>query len=171
MRKTIKTLIVFALCLCIATPTVAFAVESEKQFASPSEYVFESRTFVETDETTKNIMLSKIVNRVSEFFINNVSGSLLNLVVPDSSAVLDYEDFDDRRCRRLAGPKDSQARTAAPQARTRSRRGDSERREQRGGLGDNGRAREGDFRGGRRRDNPGRSRLGPEGVSRPGRFG
>ena len=97
MKKIIRTAIVFILCLCMITPTVAFAASSSKEvnYDSVSEYVFSSKTGVEDNtEANKNIILAKVVNHISNFFINNVLGSMLNMVVPSSSAVLDYEDFD-----------------------------------------------------------------------------
>ena len=95
MKKVLKTLIICVLCLCIASPTVAFAAEKEVSYKSASDYVFSSRTGVELDEKAqKNILLSKIVNCVSNFFINDVLGTILNIAIPSSAAVLDYEEFD-----------------------------------------------------------------------------
>ncbi len=95
MKKVIRTAIVFILCLCMVTPTVAFAANKEVNYDSVSDYVFSSKTGVEKiTDVQKNIFLSKVVNRVSEFFINNILGGVLNMMVPSSSAVLDYEDFD-----------------------------------------------------------------------------
>ena len=95
MKKVLKTLIICVLCLCIASPTVAFAAEKEVSYKSASDYVFSSRTGVELgEEAQKNILLSKIVNCVSNFFINDVLGTILNIAIPSSAAVLDYEEFD-----------------------------------------------------------------------------
>ena len=95
MKKIIRTVIVFVLCLCMVTPTVAFAANKETNYDSVSDYVFSSKTGVELNTEEKaSILLSKVVNRVSEFVINNIIGGVLNMFIPSSSAVLDYEDFN-----------------------------------------------------------------------------
>ena len=95
MKKTLKTLISIVLCVCMIVPTVSFVTSAEESYDSVSEYVLSSDTGVEMDEDLqKQIFLYNLLNKVSNFLINNVVAKALGIVVPDSSAVLDYESFD-----------------------------------------------------------------------------
>ncbi len=93
MKKIIKSLIAFVLCLSMISPTLAFAHETEEQYSSVSDYVFSSESSIDDSIETK-IFLYKLLNRVSDFLINEVLGTVFNLIIPDSSAVLEYENFD-----------------------------------------------------------------------------
>ena len=95
MKKTLKTLISIVLCVCMIVPTVSFVTSAEESYDSVSEYVLSSDTGVEIDEDLqKKIFLYDLLNKVSNFLINNVVAKALGIVIPDSSAVLDYESFD-----------------------------------------------------------------------------
>ena len=39
-------------------------------------------------------IFAKVLNWISNLFINDVVGTVLNLIVPDSPAVKDYEEFN-----------------------------------------------------------------------------
>ena len=95
MKKTLKTLISIVLCVCMIVPTFSFVTSAEESYNSVSEYVLSSETGVEIDEDLqKKIFLYDLLNKVSNFLINNVVAKALGIVIPDSSAVLDYESFD-----------------------------------------------------------------------------
>lgn len=95
MKKITKSIIAMILCVCMLVPMVVLPASAEESYASAAEYVAASETGVETDESLQTkIFLYKVLNIVSDFFINNVLGKALGLIVPDSAAVLDYEEFD-----------------------------------------------------------------------------
>lgn len=97
MKKTLKALIAVVLCTILMMPTVAFAAaETEEGYDSVVEYISDSAdSNVSVDGMVKlKIILAKFLNLLSNFFINDFLGSILNIVIPDSSAVLDYEEFD-----------------------------------------------------------------------------
>ena len=92
MKKSIKIIISLVLCCCFLTPSVAFAAEGEKTYSSVAEYVADSQT--EDKSLEIKITLSKVLNSVSNFFINDVLGGLLNFIIPDSAAVEKLENFN-----------------------------------------------------------------------------
>lgn len=96
MKKMIKSLIAIVLCCCLLTPTVAFAaVETEKSYVSVEQYLEEATEEEASGDVGQlNIFFAKLLNMLSNFFINDFLGTILNLIIPDSSAVHDYEDFD-----------------------------------------------------------------------------
>ena len=92
MKKTIKVIISLVLCCCIIFPTAAFASEVEEEYSSVEEYV--ASTQEETDNNLNvKIALSKVLNRISNAFINGILGAALNFIIPDSAAVDDFEEF------------------------------------------------------------------------------
>ena len=91
MKKTVKTLISLLLCCCLMTPTVAFAAPERTAFSSVQEYIEESQ--IDTGLLIK-IQLSKMLNALSNFFLNGILGTALKLVIPDSAAVADFEEFN-----------------------------------------------------------------------------
>lgn len=93
MKRTLKVMISIVLCCCIVMPTVAFAQKAEAGYSSVQEYVQASEEGANEDMKTK-IALSKVLNKISNVFINGVLGSALNFIIPDSAAVADYEEFD-----------------------------------------------------------------------------
>ena len=95
MKKITKSILSVILCICMILPMFAMPASAEESYASAAEYVAASDTGVEIDEDLQTkIFLYKVLNTVSDFFINDVLGKALGIVVPDSAAVLDYEDFD-----------------------------------------------------------------------------
>ncbi len=95
MKKTTKSILSLILCVCMVIPMFALPASAEETYASAAEYVAASDTGVEVDKDLQTkIFLVKILNFVSDFFINDVLAKALGIVVPDSAAVLDYEEFD-----------------------------------------------------------------------------
>ena len=92
MKKTFKILVSLILCFILATPMVAFASDDEASYDSVAEYVAEA---TEEDGSSEfKIGFSKFVNGLSNFVINDLLGTALKLVIPDSAAVDDYEKFN-----------------------------------------------------------------------------
>lgn len=96
MKKTTKSILSLILCVCMVIPMLVLpASAGETTYDSAADYVAVSETGVEVDESLKTkIILVKVFNAVSNFLINDVLGKALCVVVPDSAAVLDYEEFD-----------------------------------------------------------------------------
>ena len=100
MKKTLKAIIAVVLCCCIMMPVTAFAAteetaepeEVEVTFNSVEEYIASAQEDVDSSVATK-ITLSKVLNRLSNAFINGILGAALNFIIPDSAAVADYEEF------------------------------------------------------------------------------
>ncbi len=91
MKDLIRILISIVLCFCLMTPTVAFASGGERTYNSVQEYIEESQQ--DTGLLVK-IQLSKMLNALSNFFLNDLLGTALKTVIPDSAAVEDYESFN-----------------------------------------------------------------------------
>ncbi len=89
MKKTFTAIISLVLCFSLIMPSVAFAADNETTYASVQEYVAQSQS----DAKTK-IGFSKFVNGLSNFVLNGVLGAVLKIIIPDSAAVADYEDFN-----------------------------------------------------------------------------
>ncbi len=95
MKTIFKTFISVALCICMLVPMFTFVTSAEESYESVSDYVLASDTGVEVDEKLEvKIFLYKLLNEVSNFLINNVVAKGLGYIIPDSAAVLDYEEFD-----------------------------------------------------------------------------
>lgn len=96
MKKTLKALIALVLCAIFMMPTVAFAADTEESYDSVVDYITASaEDNASVDGMVKfKIILAKFLNILSNLFINDFLGSFLNILIPDSSAVLDYEEFD-----------------------------------------------------------------------------
>ncbi|MBE6789564.1 MAG: hypothetical protein E7535_00050 [Ruminococcaceae bacterium] len=93
MKKTFKAVIALVLSLMLLMPTVAFAADGEESYESVAQYVAEAEE-APTDSLVKlKIIFSQFLNILSNLFINDILGNILNLVMPDSAAVLKYEDF------------------------------------------------------------------------------
>ena len=91
MKKAVRIFISLMLCFCLMMPTVAFAADSEPQYTSVQDYIENSG--MDTGLLVK-IQLSKVLNAVSNFFLNDVLGTALKLIIPDSAAVEDFEEFN-----------------------------------------------------------------------------
>ncbi len=100
MKKFLSKVLVIVLCCCLLTPATAFAAGTDVQegYDSVLDYV---ATANETEGTAPSdgmlqvkIFFAKILNFLSNLFINDIVGSVLNLLIPSSSAVLDYEEFN-----------------------------------------------------------------------------
>ena len=85
MKKTFRILVSLLLCVCLMTPTLAFAAETETAYNSVADYVADMK---------KETVFSRAVNGISNFFLNDFLGTALKLIIPDSDAVADYEKFD-----------------------------------------------------------------------------
>ena len=95
MKKTLKSMIAIALCICMVIPMFSVVSFAEKSYDSVAEYVETSDTGVEVNENLeRDKFLYNLLNKISNFLINNVVAKALGVVVPDSYAVLDYEEFD-----------------------------------------------------------------------------
>ena len=93
MKKTIKVIISLVLCCCIIFPTAAFATQVDNEYSSVEEYVASTQEENDSNIDIK-IALSKVLNRISNAFINGILGAALNFIIPDSAAVDDYEEFN-----------------------------------------------------------------------------
>ncbi len=94
MRKIFISIIALALCFSVIIPTAVFASE-EVEYSSVEEYVAETQADDQLDfMLTVKIKLSKLLNKLSNLFLNDILGGALKLVIPDSAAVADYEEFD-----------------------------------------------------------------------------
>ena len=92
MKRKILSVISVILCFCLITPSGAFAAETREQsYASVADYVASTG---EDSSLAIKIKLAKGLNALSNFFINGVLGTVLNLIIPDSAAVADFEEFD-----------------------------------------------------------------------------
>lgn len=85
MKKTFKLAVSLILCLCFMLPSVAFASENEVSYASVAEYF---------DDVSKETIFSRAVNGLSNFVLNDLLGTALKFIIPDSAAVEDYEKFN-----------------------------------------------------------------------------
>ncbi|MBQ8766423.1 MAG: hypothetical protein IJZ16_06405 [Clostridia bacterium] len=95
MKKFTKSFISLLLCICLVIPMFVMPASAEESYSSATEYVAASETGVEIDKDLQTkIYLYKLLNIASNFLINNVVGKALGVIVPDSAAVLDYEEFD-----------------------------------------------------------------------------
>ncbi len=100
MKRIISSVLAVVLCFCLMMPTVAQAAEKEETYASVAEYVASSETGVSSDASSVDnllqlkIVFSKILNFLSNLVINDLLGTALNLIIPDSSAVQDFDTFD-----------------------------------------------------------------------------
>lgn len=92
MKKAVKIAVSLFLCLCLAVPTVAFASEAEKTYDSVIDYVSQAEESGSSAES--KVVFSRIINGLSNFFINDFLGTILKLAIPDSAAVADYEKFN-----------------------------------------------------------------------------
>ncbi len=89
MKKTFLAIVSLTLCFCLLMPTVASAADDEVSYSSVQEYVEESQS-----DADSKIKFSKFVNGLSNFVLNDFLGTVLKLIIPDSAAVADYEDFN-----------------------------------------------------------------------------
>lgn len=93
MKKLISIISVI-LALCLLIPNVAFAAENEEAaYDSVAEYVAEVNEEEDKSLAVK-IKLAKALNAVSNFFINDVLATVLNIFIPDSAAVAKLENFN-----------------------------------------------------------------------------
>ncbi len=99
MKRMIRILICTVLCISLLIPSasVAFAAE-EVTYDSVAEYVAEANENEEASPVDAlvrlKIFFAKLLNLLSNLVINDILGTALTLLLPDSAAVLDYEEFD-----------------------------------------------------------------------------
>lgn len=99
MKRFFKAAVSVILCFLLLTPTTALAAtSSDNGYNSVMEYIDESES---ADENVANdfflqvkIVLAKLLNVLSNILINGIIGGFLNIITPDSAAVLDYESFN-----------------------------------------------------------------------------
>ena len=95
MTKNVRKILAIFMCICISLPLLYIPVSASNTYDSVEEYVLSSETSVDNgDDIEKQILLYKILNKVSDFFINDVVAKVLKLSIPDSAAVIDYECFN-----------------------------------------------------------------------------
>lgn len=101
MKRFLKSLTALVLCCLLITPataSAAFAASNDtNSYSSVLDYVesVEESESTETDVLLQiKLVLAKFLNVLSNFLINGVVGGILNLLVPESAAVLDYESFN-----------------------------------------------------------------------------
>lgn len=95
MTKNVRKILAIFMCICISLPLLYIPVSASNTYDSVEEYVLSSETSVDNgDDIEKQILLYKILNKVSDFFINDVVAKVLKLSIPDSAAVIDYESFN-----------------------------------------------------------------------------
>lgn len=91
MKKTVRVILSLILCCCLMTTTPVYAAQAEETQVSVSEYLGQPE---QDTELLVKIELSKLLNKLSNFFLNGVLGTALRTIFPDSAAVADYEDFN-----------------------------------------------------------------------------
>ncbi len=91
MKKMLMSVISLALVLCLMMPSVFASAATHTGYDSVIDYVAESQSKSDADS---KIAFSKVVNGLSNFFINTFLGNVLKMIIPDSAAVADYEKFN-----------------------------------------------------------------------------
>ncbi len=100
MKKFLSKVLVIVLCCCLLTPATAFAAgtDAQESYDSVLDYVTtanETESEAPADGMLQvKIFFAKVLNFLSNLFINDILGTALNLIIPNSSAVLDYEEFN-----------------------------------------------------------------------------
>ena len=112
MKKFIAVLLCIAMLFAGSAVAVSAESTAEQSYSSVMDYVSACSSTANTpavaQETEENTEVSinnspaiqfkrifaKALNWLSNLFINDVVGTALNLIVPDSPAVKDYEDFN-----------------------------------------------------------------------------
>ena len=98
MKKLMSVIIAIVLCFCMLSPMTALAADTnaEENYASVVDYVAAAGEEAAPADSMLKVktIFAKILNALSNFFINDLLGGILNLLIPSSSAVLDYEEFD-----------------------------------------------------------------------------
>ena len=112
MKKFIAVLLCIAMLFAGSAVAVSAESTAEQSYSSVMDYVSACSSTANTpavaQETEENTEVSinnspaiqfkrifaKVLNWLSNLFINDVVGTALNLIVPDSPAVKDYEDFN-----------------------------------------------------------------------------
>ncbi len=97
MKKFLAKAIALVLCFCLVAPMTAFAADTgaEENYDSVLDYVATASEEAPVDSMLNvKVMFAKILNALSNFFINDLLGGILNILIPGSSAVLDYEEFN-----------------------------------------------------------------------------
>ncbi len=93
MKKILTVLMALILCFSVTVPTVASAATTQASYNSVADYVAASEEKEDKSLEVK-ITLSKVLNFISNFFINDVLGTALNMIIPDSAAVEKLENFN-----------------------------------------------------------------------------
>ena len=91
MKKMLMSVISMMLVLCLLIPSVYAVSDTQTSYDSVMDYVADSEA---TDNTDSKIKFGRIINGLSNFVINDLLGTALKLVLPDSVAVADYEKFN-----------------------------------------------------------------------------
>ena len=91
MKRKITGIISIVLCLCMLMPVCSFAAETENDYSTVAEYVASAE---ENSKTSSKDSFARVINAVSNFFLNDVLGKVLCVFMPDSAAVEDFESFD-----------------------------------------------------------------------------
>ncbi len=91
MKKMLISVISMVLVMCLMMPSVYAAADAQTNYDSVMEYVADTQT---EDDTDSKIKFGRIINGLSNFVINDLLGTVLKLILPDSAAVADYEKFN-----------------------------------------------------------------------------
>ena len=91
MKKMLISVISMLLVMCLMMPSVYAAADAQTNYDSVMEYVADTQT---EDDTDSKIKFGRIINGLSNFVINDLLGTVLKLILPDSAAVADYEKFN-----------------------------------------------------------------------------
>lgn len=91
MKKMLMSCISIVLVVCLMMPSAYAESDVQKSYASVLDYVADVQAL---DDTDSKIAFGRMVNALSNFVINGVLGTLLKLIIPDSAAVADFEEFN-----------------------------------------------------------------------------
>lgn len=91
MKKILMSVVSMVLVMCLVMPSVYAAADMQTSYDSVMDYVADSQA---EDEADSKIRFGRIINGLSNFVINDLLGTALKLILPDSAAVADYEKFN-----------------------------------------------------------------------------
>lgn len=98
MKKTLRKIIAVVLCICLLGTTGIFTSFAADTDASGNDYS-SVQDFVSSSTKENNLLalkklFTKIINLISNLLINGIIGRLLNLAMPSSNTIQDYDSFD-----------------------------------------------------------------------------
>ncbi len=90
MKKMLMQVVSLVLVMCLIMPSVYATADTQTSYDSVADYVAEVQAEEDTD---LKITFGRVINGISNFFLNDLLGTVLKLILPDSAAVADYEKF------------------------------------------------------------------------------